>query len=468
MLKPETKRQIPSKEAGRAASGRHYEADSTHAAQHTIGNQAVQRLLLQAQAGLGGDRHEQEADRVADQVMRTPESRQQDLHLSPVQQQGTAAAMPPSVHEVLSSPAQPLDLAMRAFFEPRFGRSFGQVHIHTDARAVDSARDLKARAYTVGRDIVFGAGEYRPGAAEGKRLLAHELAHVVQQTARAPVLQRTPSAAAEGAAQTGEANPRWTFQRTMVGRGFIMNPAFWQVTYYLRSGESTIPFTNRGARTALENVRQYLNRHPPQGGTAVVERIEVALRPDVTASAAARDLLAPASRRLYSFECFTAAALVQFVGVWRGLQQTSPATADATFNQRYADFRVTLTESGGPQLRMGGGDIQFNLAQLGDFTLRELLDDPSDRGLQRGDWVYLSNASFITRGAFQGENATYLGNKRFYGHGIGVFSIDQYVDRLRRRHHVTLSRDQILDQVRVRPRYRAPETVGATGAAPAP
>lgn len=90
-------------------------------------------------------------------------------------------AVPPIVHDVLNSPGQPLDAGTRAFMEPRFGHDFSQVRVHTDARAAESARSVNALAYTVGRDVVFGTGQYAPGTGEGKRLLAHELTHVVQQ-----------------------------------------------------------------------------------------------------------------------------------------------------------------------------------------------------------------------------------------------------------------------------------------------
>jgi len=76
----------------------------------------------------------------------------------------------------------PLDGATRAFYETRFGQGFGHVRLHTDWRAAASAQSINARAYTVGRDIVFGAGEYAPQTAGGRRLLAHELTHVLQQT----------------------------------------------------------------------------------------------------------------------------------------------------------------------------------------------------------------------------------------------------------------------------------------------
>jgi hypothetical protein len=92
-----------------------------------------------------------------------------------------ASEVPPVVREVLRSPGQPLDAGARAFMEPRFGHDFSRVRIHADARAADSARAVDALAYTVGQDVVFGAGLYQPGAREGRRLLAHELAHTLQQ-----------------------------------------------------------------------------------------------------------------------------------------------------------------------------------------------------------------------------------------------------------------------------------------------
>lgn len=106
-----------------------------------------------------------------------------------------AAFAPASVHETLAGSGQPLDAGARSYFEPRFGVGFGDVRVHTDARAAASAREVDAAAYTVGRDIVFDSGMYTPGSSSGRELIAHELAHVVQQGA-APnaqgVLQRAP------------------------------------------------------------------------------------------------------------------------------------------------------------------------------------------------------------------------------------------------------------------------------------
>jgi hypothetical protein len=92
-----------------------------------------------------------------------------------------ASAAPSIVHEVLRSTGQPLDTGTRSFMEPRFGRDFSHVRVHTDEKATHSARAVDSLAYTVGRDIVFGTGQYQPATSEGRRLVSHELAHVVQQ-----------------------------------------------------------------------------------------------------------------------------------------------------------------------------------------------------------------------------------------------------------------------------------------------
>lgn len=109
------------------------------------------------------------------------------------------STIPPIVHEVLRSPGQPLDVATRAFMEPRFGHDFSQVRVHTDVRAAESARAVNALAYTMGSNVVFGAGEYTPDTNTGKKLIAHELTHVVQQHGSivAPDRVGTPNAPEE-------------------------------------------------------------------------------------------------------------------------------------------------------------------------------------------------------------------------------------------------------------------------------
>jgi hypothetical protein len=102
----------------------------------------------------------------------------------------SANSLPASsiVHDVLRSPGQPLDPATRTFFEPRFGHDFSHVRVHTGGRAAQSARMVNALAYTVGRDVVFGEGQYAPNTGAGQRLIAHELTHTIQQGGNAALM----------------------------------------------------------------------------------------------------------------------------------------------------------------------------------------------------------------------------------------------------------------------------------------
>ena len=108
-----------------------------------------------------------------------------DCNKLPIQRRaashGPIGNVPPSVHNVLSSAGRPLDTGTRSFMESRFGQDFGGVRVHNDSQAAESARAVNAHAYTVGQDVVFGAGQYAPDTSKGRHLLAHELAHTVQQ-----------------------------------------------------------------------------------------------------------------------------------------------------------------------------------------------------------------------------------------------------------------------------------------------
>jgi Domain of unknown function (DUF4157) len=116
--------------------------------------------------------------------------------------QAAVGEAPAAVHEVLRTPGQPLEPSARTYLEPLFNHSFGDVRIHADARAAESAKSINATAYTVGKEVVFDAGAHNPGAPEGRRLLAHELAHVVQQSRFSPVIQRKPTKDSAQPAQT--------------------------------------------------------------------------------------------------------------------------------------------------------------------------------------------------------------------------------------------------------------------------
>jgi len=191
-------------------------------------------LAIQPKLTIGepNDKYEEEADRVANQVMRmaVPHSSaddnasavSSDLHsygssqgegkiqlkqIAPqIQRQEeleeeeeemlqakSAESTTPEVTPAINSDIQslkgggrPLSGGERCFFEPRFGADFSAVRVHSDMRAANVARSINARAFTLGRDVVFGAGEYSPETSLGRKLLAHELTHVVQQNS-APV-----------------------------------------------------------------------------------------------------------------------------------------------------------------------------------------------------------------------------------------------------------------------------------------
>jgi hypothetical protein len=183
---------------------------------HAGGNRqraTIRRILTSAGAqakltvGAPNDVYEQEADRVAEAVMRVPAPL--DRPASP----GKAEAAPPSAKNAIQSrsatgpaillrpqpsvgrweatappeiagsqgPGEPLSSAERTFFEPRLGYDLRQVRIHTDPVAAQAAQALNAQAFTLGSDISFNTGKYVPGSMRGRRLLAHELTHVIQQ-----------------------------------------------------------------------------------------------------------------------------------------------------------------------------------------------------------------------------------------------------------------------------------------------
>jgi len=161
--------------------------------QQTRGNQYVKRILGRAKLKISepGDIYEQEADRVAEQVMRMPEhvvqrkcpgdkNKKGLVQLKTDGSSGGKVSAPDNLVSVLG-PGQPLDAETRAFMEPRFGQDFGKVRTHSDSNVALIAKALNAEAFTIGRDMVFGAGQYTPNTTEGKNLLAHELTHVVQQ-----------------------------------------------------------------------------------------------------------------------------------------------------------------------------------------------------------------------------------------------------------------------------------------------
>ncbi|MGA9998451.1 MAG: DUF4157 domain-containing protein [Pyrinomonadaceae bacterium] len=233
-----------------------------------VQNSAPPATQPKLRIGQPGDRYEQEADRVASEIMRMPDTgapqfsgvAHQGVGASTVQRAcaacsekededkviqakkvaGEMPALQPSAAEsihAMQRGGEPLNARARSFFEPRFGYDFSHVRVHTDTRAADVARSINARAFTTGNSIVFGAGQYDPSSAKGKELLAHELTHVVQQV---PHIARAD----------GDDKPP-CFSGHAEGQGENMNMTFYGVTYKYRiwgtwkAGDSTSAFRQR-------------------------------------------------------------------------------------------------------------------------------------------------------------------------------------------------------------------------------
>ena len=215
------------------------------ALQQSAGNRAVQRLLanrtVQARLTVGpaGDKYEQEADRVANQVitMTTPPAsssiQREGQEESKVRTQPLAASISPVVQRDAPAPTdtgqgfeasssvenrmaahqsggQPLPAHVRAEMEPKFGADFSTVQVHTGGESIQLNRELSAQAFTYGNHIHFSAGKYNPGSAAGKHLLAHELTHVIQQksnSVRRKYIQRATATTMGGKWKTNKYDP---------------------------------------------------------------------------------------------------------------------------------------------------------------------------------------------------------------------------------------------------------------------
>jgi len=198
--------------------------------------------------------------------------------------------IPPIVDEVLRSPGQPLDSETRAFFEPRFGHDFSHVRVHTDAKAAESAAAVNALAYTVGRDVVFGVGQYAPKTPLGKRLLAHELTHVLQQRGQ-PLLSNSVSIGDSGTllemeaeALSGAVVDGRTSEPSQSAAAVSISPA---IVQRLRA-----PLTPAQAEAARELASKTASRLARRAGWRQFWRVIVrrfALRGAVAASLAAAD-----------------------------------------------------------------------------------------------------------------------------------------------------------------------------------
>ncbi len=288
------------------------------------------RLQAKLRIGAPNDKYEQEADRVAEQVLRMPEptvqrqcaacasgkglcpkcaAEEEQLHRKPlaatitplIQRRSLASTItplvqrqpveegeeeellqtksstgqPPQVTPQLSAQihslrggGQPLPPPARAFFEPRLGADFSAVRVHRDGRAAQLAQAVHARAFTVGRDVVFGSGEYAPDSEAGKRLMAHELAHVVQQREPVPFVQRD---ATETEASLDPRDDPTRF-RSIHERLFVTTPGGGTRLPW-KDATADDPGTARVIITQFKRaLRELIRRHPESVGGVITTR----------------------------------------------------------------------------------------------------------------------------------------------------------------------------------------------------
>jgi len=225
------------------------------------------------------DPAEHQAERIAHQIMNASQAAPVPLpdhghaagRATPLTRTArTAVQAPGIVHEALRAPGQPLDAGTRSFFEPRFGVDLSRVRVHADMLAARSARAVDARAYTLGDQIVLGAGQYRPGTVGGRALLAHELAHVTASPSA--VMVRRQSAAPPADA------PRKDYVFIMGADASPKNPFYQNAERYYRahlpdavfntsqrSLAGLLSFLASSARTPIANL--YIVSHGSEDGT---------------------------------------------------------------------------------------------------------------------------------------------------------------------------------------------------------
>lgn len=249
--------------------------------QQTLGNRAVQRLIQRKLiVGPPNDQYELEAERVANHVMRlpTPVSSPQRAHGDDdqLQTKPLAAAITPLVQrqgdgsfevgsgiesrlDSLRGSGHPLPGDVRTDMEQRFGADFSGVRIHNDGESAQLNRALSAQAFTQGRDIYMGEGQYNPGSASGKQLLAHELTHVIQQgAAPAAWTERVPLSPAPEVQRPERAR----------GENGVTGPDDTDADYHTR-GESRATIPQHVASSRAEGAPAALQRQDWMTGAAI-------------------------------------------------------------------------------------------------------------------------------------------------------------------------------------------------------
>jgi hypothetical protein len=312
------------------------------------------------------------------------------------------------------SGGSPLAQSIRGYMEPRFGRDFGGVRVHADQSAAETARLANARAFTIGRDVVFGAGEYAPQSAEGRSLIAHELTHVVQQGATGPSLQRkimvggkryVPGAFYLSYLEAYYGPAMKEFVEKMDNNG---NPPEYT---FADNNKLTTEIEVRGAAIkGMNDVHSgrcgYFGASPngpnldptywDHIGSGVSFKTKSTAKPSNAISAIFQ---AGANTRI---ECMTMMVAIEYRAMLKGI-------GAAAFDKKFAAGIELTAKSAQPIVT--GASRTYDVITIG-----------SNAGLLPGDWVYFKNfKDYTTRvpgGYWQGENAVCMGGGKYRGFGV--------------------------------------------------
>lgn len=362
---------------------------------------------------------ETHADREASRVMRMPDPA---LGASPVRDilrrkcanceneeniqrketPGAVASLSPAAETAVRSlgPGAPLPESVRTFFEPRFGRPLGHVRVHDSAQAGRAAGAVHARAFALGPDIAFGAGEYQPGTQRGRELMAHEIAHTMQ-----------PS----------DGGPSQLRRKVQVNAGLSLNTQGFSVT---KSGDTyTCPKVVKGS--VWNEIFTALLFSPRVFKIAGATNAE--MNKNFVAHMAARlNIIKFAAKKKFKFPVPGDAAKLN-PEFWSGEDVVKPgqdrkkAIADINSEKNGKDYSIYCLL--GTKLTMEGG------SGSGDFIYGNSMEETD---WIPGDWGYIENIDFPVGGTLglEGENLIYVGNDLFWGHfgpGIEYKTLDDWL-----------------------------------------
>jgi hypothetical protein len=330
---------------------------------------------------------ERDADRRADSAIQAADPAPRRLRsVAPLTQ--SAVAAPAIVNDVLGQGGRPLDGAARAQFEPRFGYDFGSVRVHSDARAAAAAEAVGAEAFTVGTNIVFGAGGYRPDSAAGRHLIAHELGHVAQHAEGQPAALRRKVKVGAGlsldtkgftTSKTGD-----TYTAPAVSKSSVWNEIFTSLLHSPRT------FTIDGGNNAKLN--ENFDAH-------------MKARYDITTFAAQKKYTFGAGSSMKMNPSFWEKSGTS----WKVKPGVDRQKAVADLNVHPKDYAIACLAA--TQLTMEGGAKSASMVHGSSADTADWVP---------GDWGYIKNVKFPSDGSgivgLEGENIIYVGLDKFWGH----------------------------------------------------